>query len=543
MLIIKSTSVFSGIAIGPLRFFKKESAEISRKTINDTEEEVQRFENARALAMGQLGELYKKALSEAGEKAAALFEVHQMMLDDPDYYESVINMVREQGINAEYAVSVTGKDMSGIFSSMDDDYMKERAADILDISEHVLKLLDPERYKPFTLAVPSIVAAQDLAPSETVQFDRRMILGFAMSEGSTNSHMSILARSMGIPAIIGAGGGLSEDMDGTLAILDGSAGTIYIDPDAVTIEVMQRKQRAARQNLERLETLKNQPNVTIDGQKIDVFANVLDLSGVDGALKNDAGGIGLFRSEFLYLENNDYPTEEEQFAVYKQVAAQMGGRKVIIRTLDIGADKQAPYFNLPPEENPAMGLRAIRICLTRPEVFKTQLRALYRASAFGNIAIMLPMIISVGEIKDIRGIIEEVKAGLIREKIPFSDSLEIGIMIETPASVIISDELAKIVDFFSIGTNDLTQYTLAIDRQNRRLEQFCDTHHPAILRMIEMTAKAAHNAGIWCGICGELAGDLSLTETFLRMGIDELSVSAAMILPLREKIRSIDLRV
>jgi len=542
MLIIKSTSIFSGIAIGPLRFFKKESTEILRKTVDNVEDEVRRFENARTLAMGQLGELYEKALGGAGEKAAALFEVHQMILDDPDYYESVINMIREQGVNAEFAVSVTARELAEVFSSMDDEYMKERAADMLDVSEQVQKLLAPELYQPFTLAAPSIVAAQDLAPSETVQIDRRMILGFAMSKGSSNSHTSILARSMGIPAVIGAGDELSEKLDGMLAILDGATGTVYIDPDAEIIEAMQRKQRAARQNLERLETLIGQPNATVDGQTIDVFANVMDLSGIEGALKNDAGGIGLFRSEFVYMEKSDYPTEEEQFDVYKQVAEQMGGRKVIIRTLDIGADKQAPYFNLPLEENPAMGLRAIRICLTRPEIFKVQLRALYRASAFGNIAIMLPMIISLSEIEDIKKIIAEVKSELANDNISFNDGVEIGIMIETPASVIISNELAKAVEFFSIGTNDLTQYTLAIDRQNRQLEQFCDTHHPAILKMIEMTANAAHDAGIWCGICGELAGDLTLTETFLRMGIDELSVSAGMILPLREKIRSIDLR-
>ncbi|MCL2151483.1 MAG: phosphoenolpyruvate--protein phosphotransferase [Oscillospiraceae bacterium] len=542
MLIIKSESVFSGIAIGPLRFFKKDLAAVSHITVSNTEEEARRFESARALAIEQIGELYKKALNEAGEKAAALFEVHQMMLDDPDFYESVISMIREKRTNAEYAVSMVAKNLSEVFSSMDDDYMKERAADILDISQRVQKMLNPERYQPFTMTVPSIVAADDLAPSETVQLDRKKILGFVMSKGSSNSHMSILARSMGIPAIIGAGDELSEDLEGTLAILDGSTGTVYIDPDVVTIEVMQRKQRAARQNIERLETLKGQPNVTVDGQKIDVFANVLDLSGIDAALKNDAGGIGLFRSEFIYMESQDYPTEEEQFAVYKQAAEQMGGRKVIIRTLDIGADKQAPYFDLPQEENPALGLRAIRICLTRPEIFKTQLRALYRASAFGNISIMLPMIISLKEIKEIRHIVEEVKIELKHVKAIFNEDVEIGIMLETPASIIISDELAKVVDFFSIGTNDLTQYTLAIDRQNRQLEQFCDTHHPAILKMIEMATIAAHNAGIWCGICGELAGDLSLTETFLRIGIDELSVSAGMVLPLREKIRSIDLK-
>ena len=541
MLIIEGTSVFSGIAIGPLRFFKRTAIEIDKFTDNPPEDEVLRFEGARVVAMTQLGDLFEKASKDAGEEIAALFEVHKMMLDDPDFYEQVISQITDEKVSAEYAVDKVSKSLSELFSSIDDAYMKERAVDILDISKRVQIALAPEKHQPFTIEDPSIIAADDLAPSETIQIDRHLILGFATMEGSLNSHTSILAKSMGIPAIIGAGSKLDEKFDNIPAILDGTTGKLYIEPDEDTVKTMTQKKEELEKKQKALKTLKGLPNKTIDGKEIDIYANVLDLSGVKDAIANDAGGIGLFRSEFLYLEEKKYPTEYEQFVVYKMAAEQMRGKRVIIRTLDIGADKQVPYFELPPEENPAMGMRAIRICLTRPEVFKTQLRALYRASAFGNIAIMFPMIISTGEVEEIKQIVEEVKAELKSEGIAFKEDVELGIMIETPASVIISDELAKIVDFFSIGTNDLTQYTLAVDRQNRLLERFCDTHHPAVLKMIKMTVEAAHKAGIWCGICGELAGDLTLTEAFLRMGVDELSVSSSTILKLREKVRSLDL--
>ena len=542
MTVIDGTSVFPGIAVGPLRFFKKATIEINRETTNTVENEVLRFEGARALAIKQLGDLYIKASKDAGEEIAALFEVHKMMLDDPDFYEQVISMITDQKVSAEYAVDEVSRALSELFSSMDDAYMKERAADILDISKRVQIALAPEKHQPFTLETPSIVAADDLAPSETIQLERHLILGFAMAEGSLNSHTSILARSMGIPAIIGAGKKLGQQWDNKPAILDGTTGLLYIEPDEETVKTMNRKIDELQNELNVLETLKGKPNITKDGKEIDIYANVLDLSGVKDALESDAGGIGLFRSEFLYLQDTDYPTENEQFVIYRQAAEQMGGKRVVIRTLDIGADKKVSYFKLPAEENPAMGMRAIRICLTRPEVFKTQLRALYRASAFGNIAIMFPMIISTGEVEEIKQILEEVKTELRSEGIDFNENIEIGIMIETPASVIISDELAKMVDFFSIGTNDLTQYTLAIDRQNHSLERFCDTHHPAVLKMIKMTVDAAHNAGIWCGICGELASDPALTETFLRMGVDELSVSSGVVLKVRNKVRSLDLR-
>jgi len=542
MQILEGTSVFSAIAEGPLRFFKKADIEIIRNTENSVEVELSRFEKARVLAMEQLDDLYKKAHKDAGEEIAAVFEVHKMMLDDPDFFEPVITMINEQKVSAEYAVDEASKILSQVFSSMDDAYMKERAADILDISKRVQIALAPEKHKQFSLETPSIIAADDLAPSETIQLEKHLILGFVMTEGSLSSHTSILAKSMGIPAIIGTGTKLDEQSDSKYAILDGTTGKLYIEPDEDTKAAMKQKCDEIKKELERLETLIGLPNITKDGREIKVYANALDLSGISGAIKNDAGGIGLFRSEFLYLENTDYPSEQEQFEVYKQAAEQMNGKMVIIRTLDIGADKQASYFSLPHEENPAMGMRAIRICLTRPEVFKTQLRALYRASAFGNIAIMFPMITSTGEIEEIKQIVEEVKEDLRQDDIAFNENVELGIMIETPASVIISDELAKMVNFFSIGTNDLTQYTLAVDRQNREIERFCDTHHPAVLRMIKMTTESAHKGGIWCGICGELASDLTLTETFLRMGVDELSVSASMVLKLREKIRGLDIQ-
>ena len=541
MIIINGAAVSEGVAMGPLRFLDNKPKAIQFKKIADTEYEVVRFENARQTACTQLDELYQSTKEKVGEEEAAIFDIHKMMLEDLDYLESVADIIRGQNVNAEYAVSQTAQNFSQLFLSMDDDYMKERAADVIDISGRVQRVLDPELYKPFELDVPSIIAANDIAPSEAVQLDKNLILGFVTAEGSAVSHTAILARSMLMPAIVGAGTELSAKYEGKPAILDGLTGTLYIEPDRETTAALSAKINELRQKREALNRLKGHPDVTLDGKKIDVFVNVNHVSNLNEAIDSDAGGIGLFRSEFLYLESRGYPTEEDQFAVYKRVAERMCGKKVIIRTLDIGADKQADYFELPAEENPAMGLRAIRICLTRPEIFKTQLRALYRASAYGNIAIMFPMIISVREVETILKIADEVMAELRREGKLFNEKIERGVMIETPAAVIIADDLAKAVDFFSIGTNDLTQYTLAIDRQNSGLAEFYDTHHPAILKMIEMTVKSAHDAGIWVGICGELGADTALTETFLRMGVDELSVSAGMVLPLREKIISLDL--
>jgi phosphotransferase system enzyme I (PtsI) len=541
MLVITGTSVFSGVAIGPLRFFKGGAQTLPRRTVEDMAAEIQRFEEARAEAVNQLGVLYQKALDEVGEANAAIFEIHQIMLDDQDYRESIISIIQTQSVNAEYAISVTADNFAQIFTSMDDPYMQGRASDVRDVSGQMQKILNPVAYSPLMLETPSIVAARDLAPSETVRLDRNMILGLATAEGSVNSHTAILARTMGIPAFIGAGEALCADLDGKPAILDGFTGTLFVEPDSETNERLLLKQQEDVRNRLLLETLKGRPNVTLDGKEIELFANAGSLMGVGSVLKNDAGGIGLFRSEFLYLESKNYPTEQEQFTVYRQVAESMGGRKVIIRTLDIGADKQIDYFHLPKEDNPALGMRAIRICLCRPEIFKIQLRALFRASAFGNIAIMFPMITSTAEVERIIKIVTEVKEELRRDGLPFREDVETGIMIETPAAVMISEELAGMVDFFSIGTNDLTQYTLAIDRQNRQLDQFYNAHHPGVLRMIEMVVKNAHAAKIWVGICGELAADTALTETFLRMGVDELSVSAGLVLKVREKIRSLDL--
>ncbi|MDR1538897.1 MAG: phosphoenolpyruvate--protein phosphotransferase [Clostridiales bacterium] len=541
MLSISGTSVFSGVAFGPLRFLKSGERKISRVKIEDVDAEIERYRQATSEAVQELAEIYEKAVADVGEVNAAIFEIHQMMLEDEDYQDSVIGIIQTQSVNAEYAVSVTAENFAQIFSSMDDAYMKGRAADVHDISERLQRLLDPDSYEPLVLKRPVIVAAADLAPSETVQLERSMILGMITAEGSTSSHTAILARTLGIPAAIGAGPAVNASLDGKQAILDGFTGTLYIEPDEETTALMAKKHEEDVKRRQLLETLKGKPNVTLDGKEIDVFANTGSLGGIVDVLKNDAGGIGLFRSEFLYLESSDYPTEQEQFTVYKQIAESMGGRKVVIRTLDIGADKQVAYFNLPKEDNPALGMRAIRICLTRPEIFKTQLRALFRASAFGNIAIMFPMIISVGEVEQILEIVEEVKVELREMGMPFREDLELGIMIETPAAVMMSDELGKLVDFFSIGTNDLTQYTLAIDRQNQQLSQFYRPEHPAVLRLIEIAAANARKNGIWVGICGELGANLDLTETFLRMGIDELSVSAGMILRLREKIRSLDL--
>lgn len=527
-------SVYKGIAIGKISLHKSGEQTVKRVHITDVEGEKERFYAAKAKACEQLQALYDKALAEVGEANAAIFEVHQMMLDDLDYLESITHMIENQEINAEYAVATTGENFSQMFAAMDDDYMKERAADVKDVSERVIKVLSGRGDGMLTSEEPVIIVADDLAPSETIQLDKSKVLAFVTKFGSTNSHTAILARMMNIPALIGVN--YEDDWDGRMAVVDGFEGSIYVDP---TEEVLKEKEEIRREEIrkrELLQTLKGQKNITLDGKEINIYANIGNLSDVGAVLQNDAGGIGLFRSEFLYLEKNDYPTEDEQFQVYKTVAENMAGKKVIIRTLDIGADKQVDYFNMEHEENPAMGYRAIRICLDRKEIFKTQLRALYRASMFGNISIMFPMIISVEEVLEIKKILTQVRAELTASEIPFKD-VEIGIMIETPAAVMISDLLAKEVDFFSVGTNDLTQYTLAIDRQNPKLDHLYQPDHPAIMRMLKMIVDNGHAGGCWVGICGELAANLSLTEEFLKMGYDELSVSPTFVLPLRQKVR------
>ncbi len=537
MITISGKSVFGGVSIGKLLFYKRNEKVIKRTHVDNVDEEMVRFQNAKNTAVEQLKGLYEKALEDVGEANAMIFEIHQMMLEDLDYLESIENIIRTQEVNAEFAVATTADNFSQMFASMDDAYMQGRAADVKDVSERVLDILCGTGGGMKEMSEPCIIAADDLAPSETVQLDKSKVLGFATMYGSSNSHTAILARTMNIPAVIGLGEALSQEYDGKNAVIDGFTGTLYIDPDEKTLAEMQEKRARDLEQKALLEQLKGKENVTKSGQKINIYANIGNVSDVGAVLKNDAGGIGLFRSEFLYLENTDFPTEEQQFAVYKQVAENMAGKKVIIRTLDIGADKQVDYFGLDKEENPALGYRAIRICLTRPEIFKTQLRALYRAAMYGNISIMFPMIISVDEIHRIKAIIAEVKGELKNEGIPYKEDVELGVMIETPASVMISRDLAKEVDFFSVGTNDLTQYTLAIDRQNAKLDEFYNPHHPAILSMIRMAAENAHAEGAWIGICGELGADLELTEEFLKMGLDELSVSPSMVLPLRKKIR------
>ncbi len=537
MITISGKSVFGGVAIGKIMFYKRSEKSIKRTRVDDVDAEWQRFQDAKNIAVSQLKGLYDKALEDVGETNAMIFEIHQMMLEDLDYLESIENIIRTQAVNAEFAVATTADNFSQMFAAMDDAYMQGRAADVKDVSERVLDILCGVDEGVQEMTEPRIIAADDLAPSETVQLDKEKVLGFATMYGSANSHTAILARTMNIPAVIGLGESLLPEYDGKMAVIDGFTGTLYIEPDEETMKVMQEKRAKDMEQKALLEQLKGKENVTKSGQKINVYANIGNVSDVGAVLKNDAGGIGLFRSEFLYLENSDFPTEEQQFAVYKQVAENMAGKKVIIRTLDIGADKQVDYFGLDKEENPALGYRAIRICLTRPEIFKTQLRALYRAAVYGNISIMFPMIISVDEVRKIKKIISEVKEELKNEGIPFKEDVELGIMIETPASVMMSRELAKEVDFFSVGTNDLTQYTLAIDRQNSKLDAFYDPHHPAVLAMIKMAAENAHAEGAWIGICGELGADLELTEEFLKMGLDELSVSPAMVLPLRKRIR------
>ena len=537
MITIKGKSVFGGVSIGKIMFYKRNEKVIKRTHVDDVDAEWKRFCDAKDTAVSQLKELYDKAIEDVGEANAMIFEIHQMMLEDLDYLESIENIIRTQEVNAEFAVATTADNFAQMFAAMDDAYMQGRAADVKDVSERVLDILCGVSGGMKEMTEPCIIAADDLAPSETVQLDKSKVLGFATMYGSSNSHTAILARTMNIPAVIGLGEDLLTKYDGKMAVSDGFTGMLYIDPDEETMKVMEYKRAKDQEQKALLEQLKGKENVTKSGQKINVYANIGNVSDVGAVLKNDAGGIGLFRSEFLYLENSDFPTEEQQFAVYKQVAENMAGKKVIIRTLDIGADKQVDYFGLDKEENPALGYRAIRICLTRKEIFKTQLRALYRAAMFGNISIMFPMIISVAEVHEIKAIIAEVKEELKNEGIPFKDDVELGVMIETPASVMISRELAKEVDFFSVGTNDLTQYTLAIDRQNAKLDKFYDPHHPAVLAMIKMAADNAHAEGAWIGICGELGADLELTEEFLKMGLDELSVSPAMVLTLRKRIR------
>ena len=537
MITLSGKSVFGGIAIGKIVFYKRNEIQIKRSRVEDTEQEVKRFEAAKEKAVSQLQELHDKALDDVGETNAMIFEIHQMMLEDLDYVESIVNIITSQEVNAEYAVATTADNFAAMFAAMDDAYMQGRAADVKDVSERLIQVLSDQNGASMEMNEPVIIAADDLVPSETVQLDKEKVLSFITMYGSANSHTAILARTMNIPAVIGIGEDLKKEYDGKDAIVDGMEGVIYIDPDEETLIRMRQKQKEDQEQKALLEQLKGKENVTKSGQKVMVYANIGNLSDVGAVLKNDAGGIGLFRSEFLYLESETFPTEEEQFKVYKQVAENMAGKRVIIRTLDIGADKQVDYFGLDKEENPALGYRAIRICLTRQEIFKTQLRALYRASAYGQIAIMFPMIISVDEVKQIKKIIDKVKQELREEGIDFRENVEIGVMIETPAAVMVSRDLAKEVDFFSVGTNDLTQYTLAIDRQNQKLEPFYDSHHPAVLAMIRMAAENAHAEGKWIGICGELGADLSLTETFLEMGIDELSVAPGMILPLRKRIR------
>ncbi|WP_432353671.1 phosphoenolpyruvate--protein phosphotransferase [Anaerotruncus rubiinfantis] len=542
MVTLNGKSVCGGVAIGKVAFYRRcGSGVVKRYHVQDAAAERARFEQAKAKAGAQLQALYEKALGEVGEANAAIFEIHQMMLEDQDYCDSIANIIDTQQVNAEYAVAQTANNFAQMFAAMDDAYMQARAADVRDISERLMAILANAERAAFSAGGPVLVAAEDLAPSETIQMDKSKVLGFLTAQGSANSHTAILARTMNIPAVVDIGEMLTEEYDGKMAVVDGFTGVVYIDPDGETLAVMRQKQAREAERRQLLLELRGQENVTLDGQKVNLYANIGNVSDLALVLQNDAGGIGLFRSEFLYLENETFPTEEQQFRVYRQVAETMGGRRVIIRTLDIGADKKIGYFGLPEEENTAMGYRAIRICLSRPDIFKTQLRAICRASAYGKVAMMFPMITSVEEVREAKALVEEVKAQLRAAGVPFDETMEMGIMIETPAAALISDLLAQEVDFFSIGTNDLTQYALAIDRQNQRLERFYNPHHRAVLRMIRFAAESAHAAGKWIGICGELGADPALTKTFLAMGIDELSVSPGAILGLRKLIRETDL--
>lgn len=542
MIKFSGKGVCPGIAIGKISVFEHGDPNVKREKIDDADAEKKRYEDAKAAAIKQLGGIYQKALEEVGEESAQVFEIHMMMLEDDDYNHAITRKISEQRVNAEYAVSVTGDTFAEMFASMEDSYMQARAADVRDISNRLIKCLTMENTKEQPLGEKMILCADDLAPSETVLLDKSIVLAFVTSGGSANSHTAILARNMNIPAVIGVGDEfLKQVKNGDICTVDGYTGEILINPDEKTLKDAQSRQKTDLEKIQLLQSLKGRENVTLDGTKVNIYANIGSPNDIEAVLFNDAGGIGLFRSEFLYLKSKDYPTEEQQFEAYKKVAESMGGKKVIIRTLDIGADKQADYFKLDKEENPVLGMRAIRICLTRPQIFKTQLRALYRASAFGNIAIMFPMITSVSEVYEVLSVCEEVKRELEDEGANYSKNVELGIMIETPAAAVISDRLAPMVDFFSVGTNDLTQYTLACDRQNPALERFCDTHHEAVLRLIELAARNAHENGKWIGICGELAADTTLTETFLRIGIDELSVSPPFVLKVRDTVRKLNL--
>ena len=536
MLVREGKSVYKGVAIGKVFVFKKAEKNIKKEIVEDAAAEIVRFETAKAKALGQLKGLYEKALRDVGEEEAMIFDVHQMLLEDLDYNDSIIGMIEGEKVNAEYAVFITCEQFAAMFLSMDDDYMRGRAADVKDISERVISILNGTQATPEAMPEPVIILAEDLAPSETVQFDKDKLLALVTQKGSANSHTAILARTMNIPSLVTTDIDVDMKYDGMTAIVDGFAGVIYVNPDEETMAKMQEKKKKADEQRALLQKLKGKETVTKSGQKVHLYSNIGSIQDVDAVLENDSEGIGLFRSEFLYLGRDTFPTEEEQFEAYKTVLSKMGGKKVIIRTLDIGADKQADYFGIAAEENPALGLRAIRICLTQPEVFKTQLRALYRASVYGRLSIMFPMIISLKEIMQIKDIVAEVKEELEKENIAYG-AVELGIMIETPAAAVISDILAPHVDFFSIGTNDLSQYTMAIDRQNQSLDCFFDPHHEAVLRLMQWTCENAHKHGAWCGICGELGADMELTKRFLEMGMDELSVSPAYTLDLRKRIR------
>lgn len=540
MKTIKGKGVSSGIAIGKIRFIGGEELKIRRIHCENSEAELERFHAAEKISMNQLQNLYDKAVKEVGEANAQIFAIHQMMLEDDDYTGSISNIITSQQVNAEYAVAVTSDNFSEMFSSMDDEYMQARSADVKDISDRLIKNLSGTDSEISGSDEKVIIFADDLSPSETVQMDKNSVLAFVTAKGSSNSHTAILARTMSLPAIVGIGNQLDQSFNGKTAVVNAVTGEIFIDPDDKTIAEHKKLISQNEERLKLINQLKGKENITIDGRKINIYANIGGLADIGAALKNDAGGIGLFRSEFLYLENNDYPTEEEQFSVYKTAAENMAGKPVIIRTLDIGADKQIDYFNMPEEDNPAMGWRALRICLDRPEIFRTQLRALYRASAYGNIQIMVPMITSVWEVKEIKKIIDDVKKELDNENIPFNENTPFGIMIETPAAVMVSDMLAEEVDFFSIGTNDLTQYTLAVDRQNTNIDRYYNPYHPAVLKLINIAVQNAHKKGIWCGICGELGGDPEMTRLFLAMGVDELSMAPGKILEIRKIVRETD---
>ncbi len=543
MKIIKGKGVSNGIAIGTIHFSGEDQVKVRRISTDNSELEISRFESARKLAVSQLKELFNKAVKEVGESNAQIFSIHQMMLEDMDYLDSVRNIISTQKVNAEYAVAVTSDNFAAMFSDMDDEYMKARSADVMDISDRIIRnLSDRNTDNSLSSGKDLIICADDLTPSETVQMDKSSVIAFVTRKGSANSHTAILARTMAIPAIIGAGSPLEESLEGSFAIINAFTGEIFIDPDEATLSKQKIKQRKYLEHKELIKQQKGKENITADGKKIELYANIGSFSDLGEALKNDAGGIGLFRSEFLYLENDDYPSEEFQFSVYKKAAESMAGKPVIIRTMDIGADKQIEYFNIPKEENPALGWRALRICLDRQDIFKAQLRALCRASAFGNIQVMFPMVASLWEVQEIKAIVAEIQDSLKKEGIAFNEKMAMGIMIETPAAAVISDILAPEVNFFSIGTNDLTQYTIAVDRQNRNLERYFDPYHPSVLRLIDITVQNAHKNGIWCGICGELGGDINMTEAFLAMGIDELSMAPGSILEIRKKIRETDTR-